>query len=123
MCKLTAPQIESDIKPIKKTNITLADFLELLDGIIEMPGRMIILTSNHPEILDPALVRPGCIDMIIEFKRLSKQNIKDMYNLWFKTDIPDYIYNNMKDHMFTQAEIGNMFAKRNMDYIHMNLSK
>ena len=31
------------------------------------------MTSNHPEKLDPALIRPGRIDKIIEFKNANRE--------------------------------------------------
>ena len=36
-----------------------AGLLNVLDGVVDTPGRILIMTSNHPEILDPALIRPG----------------------------------------------------------------
>ncbi len=41
--------------------------LNLLDGVLETPGRMLIMTSNYPKRLDKALIRPGRIDIITEF--------------------------------------------------------
>lgn len=43
--------------------LTLAGILNILDGVVECPGRLLIITSNHPEKLDPALIRPGRINM------------------------------------------------------------
>lgn len=42
--------------------LNLAGVLNVLDGVIDTPGRMLVMTSNHPEALDPALIRPGRID-------------------------------------------------------------
>jgi ATP-dependent Zn protease len=91
-----------------KCELSLGDLLEVLDGIVEMPGRMIILTTNHPEKIDPALLRPGRIDMNIEFKRLRVVDVEAMYRLWFGKPMPKEICN--QDYTFTQAEIGNLFA-------------
>jgi AAA+ superfamily predicted ATPase len=102
-----------DIHPKEKNktfDLTLGDVLDILDGMIEMPGRMIIMTSNHPEIIDPALLRPGRIDMIIEFTKLSKKNIADMYKLWFDEELDKDTNNLLQDGVFTQAEIGNIFS-------------
>lgn len=90
-------------------DLNLGDFLDLLDGIIEMPGRMIIFTSNHPEILDPALLRPGRIDKVIEFKKMRRENIKDMYKLWFDHDMDTTVYEKLEDYKYSQAEIGHIF--------------
>lgn len=100
---------------LEDTSITLGDFLEILDGVVEMPGRMLIMTSNHPDVLDPALIRPGRIDIVMECKRMSRKNVADMYKLWFGCSIPDKVYQAMSDHVFTLAEIGAMFAQHRLD--------
>lgn len=102
--------------------LTLGDFLEALDGIVEMPGRMIIMTSNRPDQLDDALVRPGRIDMAVEFKKMRRQDIAEMYKLWFCESIPRDVYDEIKDYAFSQAEIGSLFVSRNRDAIHKALS-
>jgi hypothetical protein len=114
-------------RPRKKASdeedpITLGDLLEVLDGIMEMSGRMIIMTTNHPERLDPALIRPGRIDMVVEFKRMRRQDIADMYQLWFGEAIPESVYRNIPDNTFTQADIGNIFASRDRDAIFEKLN-
>jgi len=34
----------------------------VLDGVVDSPNRIVIMTTNHPEKLDPALIRPGRIN-------------------------------------------------------------
>jgi SpoVK/Ycf46/Vps4 family AAA+-type ATPase len=105
----------------EKNELTLGDFLELLDGIIEIPKRMIIMTSNHPEKLDSALIRPGRIDMIVHFKNMTKDDVSKMYELWFNKNIPRGVYNNMRDYDFSQAQIGSLFSVQDLDTIHNSL--
>merc|ERR1719410_800686 len=45
-----------------KDPLNLSGLLNVLDGVVDTPGRILIMTSNHPEKLDPALIRPGRID-------------------------------------------------------------
>lgn len=134
MCKMMNNNSDSDDESDKKrkrltmpekNTITLADLLELLDGIIEIDGRIFVMSSNHPEIIDDALKRPGRIDRIIEFGKLSKQNIVDVYKLWFNKDIPLDILNLMNDNIYTIAEIGQIFSKYrdNLDELHSVLVK
>ena len=40
----------------------LQGLLNVLDGVVDTPGRIVIMTTNHPEALDAALIRPGRID-------------------------------------------------------------
>lgn len=40
----------------------LQGVLNVLDGVVDSPGRIVIMTTNFPEALDAALIRPGRID-------------------------------------------------------------
>lgn len=88
-------------------SITLSDLLELLDGIVEMPGRMIIFTTNHPDKLDPALLRPGRVDINLCFKKLNRQDVSRLYYLWFKEKLDPA---HLCDYVYTQAELGELFS-------------
>merc|ERR1712079_453931 len=61
--------LKSDPKVEEKTEIKLSDLLEAFDGVLEMNGRMMVMTTNHLEKLDPALIRPGRVNLSLEFKR------------------------------------------------------
>ena len=47
--------------------ISLSGLLNILDGVASQEGRILIMTTNHIEKLDKALIRPGRIDMSIHF--------------------------------------------------------
>ncbi|CAF1561553.1 unnamed protein product [Adineta ricciae] len=42
--------------------LTLSGLLNALDGVISTEGRIIFMTTNYIERLDPALIRPGRVD-------------------------------------------------------------
>ena len=63
--------------------ITLHGILEIIDGMIEQPGRVIGMCTNFPEKLDSALLRPGRI----EFKYASTKIIKQMLNLYYDNEV------------------------------------
>lgn len=88
----------------------LGGLLELLDGLMEMPDRMIIMTTNHPESMDAALIRPGRIDICHEFKRLGRQHVCDVYKLWYNEPVPSDLAHLVLDHHFTQAELAQLFV-------------
>lgn len=67
----------------KESKNNLSYLLNILDGIHESNGRIIIMTTNKPEVLDKALIRPGRIDIKINFKKASPQNIKDIIENFF----------------------------------------
>ena len=37
--------------------LNLSGMLNVLDGVVDCPNRIVVMTSNHPEKLDPALIR------------------------------------------------------------------
>lgn len=43
--------------------ITLSGLLNAIDGAFSRDGRMLVMTSNHPERVDEALFRPGRVDV------------------------------------------------------------
>jgi len=47
--------------------LSLSGLLNILDGVASQEGRILIMTTNHIEKLDKALIRPGRVDMSIEF--------------------------------------------------------
>lgn len=76
----------SEICKSKTNGINLGDILNVLDGIIETPGRILVITSNHPEKIDPALLRPGRIDIKIHLDGLRRKEITEMIHFFFPTD-------------------------------------
>lgn len=80
-------------KIINDTNdrLNLSFILNLIDGIIEMPGRIIVMTTNHIDKIDPALIRPGRIDFKIEMKLISRENILKIIQHFYDISIEDLI--------------------------------
>jgi SpoVK/Ycf46/Vps4 family AAA+-type ATPase len=81
--------IDDDIfdKTIKhKSGITLGDLLDLLDGICELDGLVYVITTNHRDYLDPALIRPGRINCDIELKKIRKNEIIEMLRYYYITN-------------------------------------
>lgn len=46
-----------------QSSVTFSGFLNALDGVASGEERIIFMTTNHPERLDPALIRPGRVDL------------------------------------------------------------
>lgn len=58
--------------------LNLAGLLNVLDGVVDSPGRILVMTTNHPEKLDPALIRPGRINKQIHLGPMSPACMEDM---------------------------------------------
>jgi hypothetical protein len=97
--------------------ITLDDILNLWDGIRETPGRIMVITSNHYNDLDPALIRPGRIDISMELSYVSRNILKEVYEHLFNKsiDIKDLI--NIKDKFYSPAELISIYMSSERDPI------
>ena len=67
--------------------LNLAELLNIFDGIVDSPGRMIIITTNCPDKLDSALTRPGRIDLKIEMRHVVPLQVKAMLEHFFKQQL------------------------------------
>jgi chaperone BCS1 len=67
--------------------MTFSGFLNALDGVIGTEGRLLILTSNHPERLDGALLRPGRIDYKVEFGNASGDQARRLFLRFFPDEL------------------------------------
>ena len=77
------------------SSLTLGHLLEVLDGLrthrnVKNTGRLMIWTSNHPEKLDPALMRPGRMDMHIVLGNVDEETIpKIVRNMCEQINVDD----------------------------------
>ncbi|KAF1976644.1 P-loop containing nucleoside triphosphate hydrolase protein [Bimuria novae-zelandiae CBS 107.79] len=73
--------------------VSLSTLLNVLDGLASSQGRLLIMTTNHIERLDPALIRPGRVDMKVELYLADEDMINQLfffvYNHPSKTNIRD----------------------------------
>jgi len=95
----------------EEKNLTLADLLEVFDGVMEMKGRIMVITTNHPEKLDPALIRPGRIDVNIQFGYCQPDDVLEIFNNFYGEDrIPaGFDKSNLARDNWTAAEVMQVF--------------
>ena len=68
---------EPKIEP--PSQVTLSGLLNAIDGASAPQGDLLIMTSNKPDLLDDTLIRPGRVDVRIEFELASREQIRDMF--------------------------------------------
>jgi chaperone BCS1 len=82
--KITSLRDPSKVKRTVLVGVTLAGLLNVLDGPASVDGRLVVMTSNSPDALDAALLRPGRIDSKILFgyttKEVSGQIFSHIFN-------------------------------------------
>ena len=97
--------ISSKYSEEEDDKLTLSYILNLIDGVLEQPGRILIITSNYPEKLDEALIRPGRIDSKINFSKCSKEIMQQIIEFYYNQPISESNYNKLSDSIYTPAEI------------------
>lgn len=75
----------NDAQPVP--NCTLSGLLNVLDGVGSQEGRIVIMTTNRPEQLDSALVRPGRVDMKVFLGNISQTSSRDMFIRMFSPEL------------------------------------
>ena len=103
----------------KEQPITLDDILNLWDGIRETPGRILVISSNHYNKLDPALIRPGRIDITHELTNASHNTISEIYFHLFNKNIQSKELKKIKENLYSPAQLINMYVdnKNENDFI------
>ncbi|KAK2741012.1 mitochondrial chaperone bcs1, partial [Colletotrichum kahawae] len=72
--------------------LSLSGLLNVLDGVASQDRRVLIMTTNHIEHLDDALIRPGRVDMKIEFELADAEVIQKLFRTVFECseeEVPD----------------------------------
>merc|ERR1719476_607074 len=72
---------------LKKDKLNLSGLLNVLDGVVDTPERILIMTTNHPEHLDPALIRPGRIDKRILLGYMAPTHATGMIQHYFQCEL------------------------------------
>ena len=62
--------------------VSFSGILNGMDGITTSEHQILIMTTNHIEHLDPALIRPGRVDHIMRFDYAVKEQIVEMFNVY-----------------------------------------
>lgn len=106
-----------------KSGVSLSGLLNAIDGVASPEGRILIVTTNFPERLDAALIRPGRIDRKVEFKLASKEVSYEMFLRLYSNhegnaeafDLKSLATKFMEDipsDLFTPAELQGFFLAR-----------
>lgn len=86
-CATAAARTREDDKEEDGGGVTLAGLLNILDGVITPDGRIFVMTTNYPERLDAALIRPGRVDVHETFEYLNKELQEEMSKLFYEKPI------------------------------------
>ena len=63
-------------------------FCAEMDGIQSLRDTVVILATNRPDLIDPAIIRPGRIDRKIKVSRPNREECKQILRVYLKDGLP-----------------------------------
>lgn len=102
---------ETLINELRSEKAALNDKLDLqylltkLDGLESANDRLIIATTNHPELIDPALLRPGRFGIQLNLTYCTKEMLADIIGMIFQVPTDSFDITGVKEDFWTPAEV------------------
>lgn len=96
------------------TKVSFSTLLNILDGVTSPSGVITILTTNHKENLDSALIRPGRIDRKIEIANATVDQIKRYFRKFYPNSTEEQanrFVSNIEDYKYNMATIQGHFIQ------------
>ena len=88
---------------IHKRKANLSSILNCMDGVYASDNIIYVLTTNHKEYLDPALIRPGRCDIQLEIKGVCDETFREFCMFHYKR-YPDRTVNIRKNITFAELQ-------------------
>lgn len=70
------------------SNTVVPQFCAELDGLVELENVVLMLTSNRPDYIDPAILRPERIDRKVKIKRPDMDAARRIFDIYLKPGLP-----------------------------------
>lgn len=88
----------------KEDSVSISAILNVLDGLQSPPGVVFMLTTNRIEVLDPAILRPGRVDLMEELGYLNDYQLRGMVE-YYTGSVPDTLPHITEEDQISSAEI------------------
>jgi proteasome-associated ATPase len=75
--------VSSDVE-----NTIVPQLLSEIDGVEGLENVLVIGASNREDMIDPAILRPGRLDVKIKIERPDAESARDIFSKYIKTDLP-----------------------------------
>jgi proteasome-associated ATPase len=91
------------------SNTVVPMFCAEMDGIQSLRETVVILATNRPDLIDPAVIRPGRIDRKIKVSRPNREECKAILKVYLKDGLPreheefDTMAEPFLDRLFTRS--------------------
>lgn len=70
------------------SNTVVPQFCAEMDGMVELENVVIVLTSNRPDYIDPAILRPERIDRKVRVRRPGKEQSREILSIYLNDRLP-----------------------------------
>ncbi|KIW02325.1 uncharacterized protein PV09_06470 [Verruconis gallopava] len=77
-------KVQSGLRKKPTASVSLSGLLNAIDGVASSEGRILIMTTNKPKELDQALIRPGRVDLHIQFTLPQRPEIVEMFESMYR---------------------------------------
>ena len=103
--------VERKVNDSNKSMVSFSGILNVMDGIARKHKLITFMTTNYPERLDDALVRPGRIDHWVKFTTATKNQIQAMYNRFINSNAEEFeeFYKHIKGLKLSTAALQQFF--------------
>ncbi len=92
------------------SNTVVPMFCAEMDGIHSIQDVVIILATNRPDLIDPAILRPGRIDRKIKVKRPNKDGAREIFQIYLTHGMPIHPDENIES--LIDKSVEELWAKR-----------
>lgn len=80
--------------------VTFSGFINALDGVASSEERIVFMTTNHLDRLDPALIRPGRVDVLQVIGDASPSQARRLFcQFYSEPDIPGEVSREYADEL------------------------
>lgn len=69
-------------------NTVVPQFAAEMDGLVSMQNVVVMLTSNRPDYIDPAILRPERIDRKVKVKRPDRRAAREILAIYLSQNLP-----------------------------------
>ena len=69
-------------------NTVVPMFCAEMDGLVQLENVVVMLTSNRPDYIDPAILRPERIDRKVKIRRPDKHSARQIFEIYLHKDVP-----------------------------------
>lgn len=89
-CSVNPPREDHPERWEGLTRVTYSGLLNTLDGVVGSDARILMMTTNHIEMLDDTLTRPGRVDLKVLIDNASDSQLRRAFLAFFPDISPSY---------------------------------